>query len=123
MFGLFRQKKVTINNKQALIDTLTHIYQLLRDNGFNPQANAVKKLLYYLHRDDTNNFLKTLKTVDIWGGSGSAWEVYGFATREHEREFENCFIQLANLLKATGIKFKTADRIANIFQQNLQRDV
>ncbi len=121
MFRLFKRKVITINNKQALIDNLTRIYELLRDNGFNPQADAVKKPLQYLHLDDTNNFLKTLKTVDIWGGSGSAWEVYGFATRVQEREFESCFVTLAKLLKDTGIKFKTADTIANVFKKDLER--
>jgi hypothetical protein len=122
MFGLFKRKAIVIINKQELVDTLTRIYELLRDNGFNPQANAIKKPLQYLLQDDTNNFLKALKTVDIWGGPGSAWEVYGFATREQEREFESCFIQLAKLLKQTGIKFKTADTIASAFKKDLERE-
>ena len=119
MFGLFKQKKIAINNKQELIDTLTRICELLRDNGFNPQADAVKKPLHCLYLDDTKNFLTTLKTVDIWGGSGSAWEVYGFATREQEKEFENHFIRLAKLLKDTGIKFKPADTVASVFKKHL----
>ncbi|HRH49874.1 MAG TPA: hypothetical protein PLP23_14055 [Panacibacter sp.] len=121
MFRLFKRKEITINNKQELIATLTKIVELLRDNGFNPQADAVRKPLHYLYQDDTVNFIKFLKTVDIWGGSGSAWEVYGFETRQQEREFESCFVHLAQLLKDTGIKFKTADTIANIFEEDLQR--
>ena len=91
MFELFKQKVIKINNKQALVITLTRIYELLRDNGFSPQAEAVKKPLQYLHLDDTNNFLKTLKTVDIWGGSGSAWEVYGL---QHVNKRENLKVHL-----------------------------
>jgi len=121
MFGLFKRKEITINNKQELIETLTRIVELLRDNGFNPQADAVRKPLQHLYQNDTGNFLKFLKTVDIWGGSGSAWEVYGFATRQQEKEFESCFVRLAKLLQDTGIKFKTADTIANVFEKDLQR--
>ncbi len=120
MFRLFKGKDITINNKQELITTLTRIVELLRDNGSNGQANAVKKPLQYLYQDDTTKFLESLKTVDIWGGSGAAWEVY-FEKRQQEREFQSCFIRLAQILKDTGIKFKTADIIANIFEKDLQR--
>ena len=120
MFRLFKRKDITINNKQELITTLTRIVELLLDNGSNGQANAVKKPLQYLYQDDTTNFIESLKTVDIWGGSGAAWEVY-FENRQQEREFQNCFIRLAQLLKDTGIKFKTADTIANVFEKDLQR--
>jgi len=120
MFRLFKRKDITINNKLELITTLTRIVELLRDNGSNEQANAVKKPLRYLYQDDTTKFLESLKTVDIWGGSGAAWEVY-FEKRQQEREFQSCFIRLAQLLKDTGIKFKTADTIANVFEKDLQR--
>ncbi len=121
MFRLFKHKEISINNKQELVATLTRIIELLGENDFCGQANAVRKPLDYLLQDDLNNFLKFLKTVDIWGGSGAAWEVYPFANDQQHREFQNCFILLAKLLKDTGIKFKSADDIANIFKKDLQR--
>ena len=66
MFGLFKQKEININNKQELVATLTRIIELLSENGFYSQANAVRMPLDYLLQDDLDNFLKFLKTVDIW---------------------------------------------------------
>ncbi|HTA62463.1 MAG TPA: hypothetical protein VK835_08405 [Bacteroidia bacterium] len=117
MFGLFKSKEITIINKDELILTMTRIVELLRDNAFGAQANAVRKPLEYLYADDKENFLKQLKTVDIWGGAGAAWEVYGFQTKEIEKEFHICFIRLAELMRQTGIKFRRADDIASAFKQ------
>jgi hypothetical protein len=122
MFGLFKKKAIKINNKQNLVDTLTRIVEILEANGHNAQADAVNKPLQYLHQDDVDNFLKHFKTVDIWGGSGAAWEVGTFKTKQVEREFENCFIRLSELLKETGIKFKPANQIASIFKSVLRQD-
>ncbi len=81
----------------------------------------MKVPLEYLLQNDTDNFLTSLKTVEIWGGAGAAWEVYGFATKQQEIEFEECFIHLAKLLKESGILFERADTIANAFKLNLMR--
>ena len=122
MFGLFQRKTIKIINKQHLVDSMTRIVEILNANGFKAQADAVNKPLHYLNRDDVDNFLKLFKTVDIWGGSGAAWEVGSFLTKQVEREFKNCFIRLSELLKETGIKFKPADRIARIFKRDLRQD-
>lgn len=82
MFRLFKRKEITIVNKDELIATMTCIVELLRDSGFSPQADAVRKPLQYLYSDDKENFIKYLLTVDIWGGAGAAWEVYGNNTNQ-----------------------------------------
>jgi hypothetical protein len=122
MFGLFKQKAITIINKQQLVVNMTRIVEILNTNGHKPQADAVNKPLQYLGQDDIDNFLKHFKSVDIWGGSGAAWEVGSFSTKQVEREFESCFIRLAELIKENGIKFKPADQIANIFETALKQD-
>ena len=122
MFGLFKQKAIRIINKQHLVATMTTIVEILNANGHVAQAEAVNKPLHYLHQDDIENFLKHFKTVDIWGGSGAAWEVGSFSTKQVEREFESCFIRLSELLKETSIKFKPADQIASIFKRDLRQD-
>ena len=121
MFWPFKRKEIKIVNKDQLISTLTCIVELLRDNGFTAQANAVKKPLQYLYADDHNNFKKYLLTVDIWGGSGAAWEVYGFDSKESEKEFEIQFIKLAELMAQTGIKSSKAKSIANYFKSEIKR--
>lgn len=121
MFGLFKRKEIKIINKEELIETMTRIVELLRDNGFKAQANAIRKPLQYLYSDDEKNFVKYLLTVDIWGGAGSAWEVYGFESREVEIEFERCFIKLSELMAQTGIKSSKARSVAGFFKKDIEK--
>lgn len=121
MFGLFKRKEIRIVNKEELIETLTRILELLRDNGFTAQANAIRKPLQYLYNNDEKNFVKYLLTVDIWGGSGSAWEVYGFKSREVEIEFERCFNKLSELMALNGIKSSKARSVAGFFKKDIEK--
>lgn len=116
MFGLFKHNPKIINKKEVIIE-LTRIVEILNENGHLGQAEAVNKPLQYLLQDNIDDFLKTFKTVDIWRGSGAAWEVGVFSTKQIEREFQNCFIRLAELIKVSGIKFRPADRVASIFKR------
>lgn len=122
MFDLFKKREIIIRNKQELIDTLTTISALLNESDHVAQAAAVDKPLRYLKQDQIPDFLKALKTVDIWGGSGSAWEVGVFSSDQSQKEFQKMFIRLAEQLKNTGIKIKSADQIANLFKQELRRN-
>lgn len=119
MFGLFKRKEITIVNKDELISTMTRIVELLRDNGFSAQADAVRLPLQYLYSDDKGNFVKYLLTVDIWGGAGAAWEVYGFPSRQVEIEFESNFVKLVDLMKQCGIKNGKADSVADFFKKDI----
>lgn len=119
MFRLFKRKEITIVNKDELISIMTRIVELLRDSGFSPQADAVRKPLQYLYSDDKENFVKYLLAVDIWGGAGAAWEVYGFPTRQVEIEFESNFIKLVDLMELNGIKSGKANSVANFFRKDI----
>lgn len=119
MFELFKLKDISIVNKDELIATMTRIVELLRDNGFSAQANAVRLPLQYLYSDDKENFVKHLLTVDIWGGAGAAWEVYGFSSRQVEIEFESNFVKLVDLMKQCGIKSGKADSVADFFKKDI----
>ena len=121
MFGLFKQKEINIINKEELIETLTRIVELLLDNGYPYQADVVKKPLEYLHSNDKENFLKCFLTLDIWGGSGAAWEVGRFKSREVEIEFETYFIKLAELMNQTGIKNGKAQSVAKFFKNDIKK--
>ena len=119
MFNFFKRKDFTIINKDQLILTMTSIIELLRENGFSAQADAVTKPLEYLYADDKVNFIKHLLTVDIWGGAGAAWEVGGFPTRQLEKEFQTHFIRLVEQMRQTGIKNGKADSVANFFRKDI----
>lgn len=113
--------KLLLNNKAELISTMTRIIEILRDNAFSAQADAVRKPLQYLYTDDIDNFAKHLLTVDIWGGSGAAWEVAPFPSRQIEKEFESNFIKLVELMRQCGIKNGRADSVASYFKKDIRQ--
>lgn len=118
MFGLFKRKEITLTNKDELIATMTRIVEILRDNAFSAQADAMRKPLQYLYTDDKDNFVKHLLTVDIWGGAGAAWEVAPFPSRQIEIEFESHFIKLVDLMRQCGIKNGNAESVARFFKKD-----
>ena len=115
-----RNREIIINNKDKLIQILTRSVEILRDNAYSMQADAMRKPLQYLHLDDTENFIKYLNTVDIWGGSGAAWEVW-LEPKEVEREFMQCIVDLVDELKKTGIKIPRERGIAKLFKEELEK--
>lgn len=123
MFGLFKRKEIIIVNKDELISTMTRIVDILHDTGFSVQADAVRKPLQYLYTDDKDNFAKHLLTVDIWGGSGAAWEVAPFPSRQIEIEFETNFVKLVVLMRQCGIKNGKSTSVARFFKKDIgQKD-
>ena len=113
-----RNREIILNNKDKLIQILTRTVEILRDNAYSAQADAMRKPLHYLYLDDTKNFIKYLNTVDLWGGSGAAWEVW-LEPKEVEREFKQCIIDLVDELKNSGIKIPRERGIAKLFKKEL----
>jgi hypothetical protein len=120
MLSWFRKNKIVINNKDELIDVMTQIVKILDENKYGAQADAVQKPLEHLRKDDTINFVKYLNTVDIWGGSGAAWEVY-LKDDKINRKFMNCIIDLIEKLKQTGIKIRGTKGISNYFKEEISK--
>ena len=122
MWNLFkkRNREIIINNKDKLIQILTRSVEILRDNAYSAQADAMRKPLQYLYLDDTENFIKYLNTVEIWGGSGAAWEVW-LEPKEIEREFMQCIVDLVDELNNTGIKIPKGRSIAKFFKGVLEK--
>lgn len=114
-----RDKEIIINNKDRLIQILTRSVEILRENAYSAQSDALRKPLQYLYLDDKENFIKYLNTVDIWGGSGAAWEVW-LEPKEIEREFMQCIVDLVEELNNTGIKIPKERGIAKLFKKQLQ---
>jgi len=54
---------------------MSRIVEILKHNGLLVQADAVNKPLLDLFQHVTDQVLKNINTVDIWGGAGAAWEV------------------------------------------------
>mgnify|MGYP003564291033 CR=1 FL=1 len=121
MIKLFKQKEIEVTNKEEFEKTLTRLIELLRDNAFSAQADAVRRVLAALLNSDTDKFLKTINSVDMWGGSGAVWEVYGFQTKEDEKEFWSQIIRLTDLMKEINIKNNHAYSTAKIFKTELNK--
>ena len=121
MFGLFTKPKIKITNKPALVDNLTRMIELLRDNAFTAQSDAVRRVLSPLLLDNDEVFLKALNSVDMWGGAGAVWEVYGFETKENEREFHKLIVDLIILMKEMGIKNRHAYALLGVFEKELKK--
>jgi hypothetical protein len=121
---MFRQSKpseITLLEKEQLIATMTRLVEILHENRHSAQADAVIKPLEYLIANDADNFVKSFLAVDIWGGSGSVWEVGGFSSRQVEIEFQTKIIQLVELMKECGIKSKKAESVAGFFKKEISK--
>lgn len=112
---------VQITNKPEFEKTLTRLVDILHDNAFTAQANVVRHLFDALTRNDTQDFLKIITSVDMWGGSGAVWEVGGFTTSKDEKEFWRHLIRLTDEMKAVGIKCGRAYETADIFRGELKK--
>lgn len=119
MIRLFKQREIKITNKAEFEETLTRLIELLRDNAFSPQADAVRRVLSAIMVGDKDKFLKTINSVDMWGGAGAVWEVYGFQTKQDEREFWLNIVKLTDLMKEINIKNNRAYSTAKIFKTEL----
>ena len=120
MFKFFKRKPIIIN-KLELISEMENIMKLLNENNFTAQAIAFQKPIEYLRLDNTEKFLETYNSVDIWGGSGAAWEVGGFLSQQSERQFLVSFRKLIDLMKNTGVKNNRTENISKLFLKQLEQ--
>jgi len=121
MLGLFKRQNIQITNKLEFEMTLTRLIELLRDNGFKGQANVVRQLLGALTRDNKDEFIKIITSVDMWGGAGAVWEVYGFTDDKDEKDFWRQLIKLTDQMKDIGIECNHAYSTADIFRKELKK--
>jgi hypothetical protein len=122
MFGLYRRKIIDIQKKPEFISAMERISQILLENGFNIQADSFTRPIEFLKSNDIENFLKSFNTVDIWGGSGAAWEVGGFSSWDKEKEFLVAFLHLIALMEVNKINYGNAKRISKLFLKVLEND-
>lgn len=114
-----RKTKLVAAKRQDYISTLTSIRESLREGDCIAQSNFVEKLLRLLVVEDTEQFLKEIDTVDMWGGSGAVWEVY-IANKELATQFEKSMIDLINLMEETKIADRRMKSIRKLFIENLK---
>ncbi len=120
MFKLFKKRKIVITNKEEFVQNLSDILDILKANNFNGQVIVVEEARNDLLKDDNQKFLKSINSVDFWGGSGAVWEVGDFDNKIEESKFQRQIIQLTDLMKQIGIRNRGAYSVAKLFRSLMQ---
>lgn len=117
MFSLFKKSIKENIIKEEFEPILTKLIELLYKSSNNAQAEWVEKIKFSLLSNDLDGFKKKLISVDMWGGSGSVWEVGGFITDLDDQEFMLELIKLLDLIKKSGIKSRGAQSRMRILKK------
>jgi hypothetical protein len=122
MFSFKKNKteglELVSQNRDDFFSVLTTLFQLLKKNGHNSQADFIKELIQLINKENFNSFIKSLNGVNMWGGAGAVWEVY-IEDKESSKEFEKSVIKLINIMEETKILGKGIKPIRKIFEKNL----
>jgi len=97
-----------------MIETLRELCRLLLANAFPGQAEIVQRLLQ-LNDENSDEFVRLLISVDMWGGSGAVWEVGDLG--DDTLAFRNAFIMLAAQMERAGLGTEGSRFIASTFRQ------
>lgn len=123
MFSFKKNKSESLElvsqNCDDFSSVLTTLFELLKKNGHNPQADFIKELIQLVNQENFNLFIKSLNGVNMWGGAGAVWEVY-IEDKESSKEFEKSVIKLINIMEETKILGKGIKPIRMLFEKNLR---
>ena len=108
MFSLFKKPLKENIEKDKFLPILNNLIELLYENSDNGQAECVEEIKSSLLENNIVDFKKKLISIDMWGGSGSVWEVGFIDAEEREKKFILELIKLLDLIKESGIKSKGA---------------
>ena len=125
-FKFFNQKKnrgeidnnVSINRNEYL-KVLGSLENTLRIGNHFGQADVVENVISNLEKNEFDTFLKEIKSINFWGGSGAVWEVY-FEDENLEKRFNTTMIDLITLIQKTNISNGRINRLKKMFQTNFK---
>lgn len=104
--------------QQEYINTLVEIAKILYLTKQFPQEIIVVGLIDKLEKGDYLEFVNQLKSADMWGGSGSVWEV-GIDDNPSEKMFQRKIIELIWLMEKSGFSMHRISRIKKLFENEL----
>jgi len=104
-------------NEKHFGPVLLKIIDSLHESSNKFQAEYVKQILSAIQRNDVVEFKNKIVSVEMWGGSGSVWEVGGFNSQAAEKEFVVQIVKLIDLMKESGIKSKAARSVRRALQR------
>jgi len=114
---IYLQRKVVQINEKHFGPVLLKIIDSLHESSNKFQAEYVKQILSAIQRNDVVEFKNKIVSVEMWGGSGSVWEVGGFNSQAAEKEFVVQIVKLIDLMKESGIKSKAARSVRRALQR------
>lgn len=109
--------KLTKEKQLTLREILGFIFDILSRNHLTDQAHVVYTLIQLLDASQLKEFATLANAVDMWGGSGSVWEV-NINDSNSSKEFELLIINLVDLMEECGIMDRSAKQIRKIFYKN-----
>lgn len=109
--------KLTKEKQLTLREILGFIFDILSRNHLTAQAHVVYTLIQLLEDSKLKEFVTLANAVDMWGGSGSVWEV-NINDSNSLREFELLIINFVDLMEECGIMGRSAKQIRKIFYKN-----
>jgi hypothetical protein len=123
MFEFLKKTKITQlapTVSQQFITTLTRLFQILTKSGLNEHGMVIQTSLDKLKHNDIEGFIKSINSIDMWGGSGAVWEVY-IEDKKEMKNFESEIIKLIDLMEDSKILERGIKPIRKIFKENLKR--
>ncbi len=113
LFGEPKEMVLDIKAKQDFKRVLEELYFFLRDEGLGERSKYILQVVSALETDNQTNFLKLLKNVELWGGSGSLFDFqfYGGdnlkSSDEKNKKLHFLLYQLLKLMKDNSITFRS----------------
>jgi hypothetical protein len=105
--------KENIKSIENLNSVLVKLLNILNKLHYSDQAGFIIQLLDNLDLDDKKDFIKKINDVELWGGSGSIWELE-IPDSFEARNFSQILIQLLNEMQNEGILSKRAESIQKL---------
>ncbi|PQB04340.1 hypothetical protein [Aureitalea marina] len=113
----FKRKRIVQIDKEKYEIILSNMVVLLKKSPNTFQANWVEQIIHALKKDDQEEFMDKLISAEMWGGSGSVWEVGGFYDGEDYKQFAIQIVKLVDLLKESGIRSKAARSAGRVLKK------
>jgi hypothetical protein len=104
----------------TMIAALHEIHRILVKHNNPWQAEVVAKLIE-LRDSDRNEFVSRLHSGDMWGGSGSVWEVGELGS--DTRSYWKAIVLLADEMEREGIGTERSQELARILRDWILRDL
>lgn len=115
IFSVLKRKpnaELILSKKEKIQKCLIAVKEILFTNDHPAQAEVIQGLIEALSDKDVKKFLANFHTVDMWGGSGSVWEV-GFNDNETDYKYMKAMIWLIYALeeaKITNCKMRSVKK-------------